>query len=145
MDLFLKVSAILGPFVGILIGSWLTMKVQRKLWILDNKRAEYRKLLTTLTDAGSKLIVFYGAMPGVVTAKEQIAIGETARKSANLIYNRLFIADVIVKLNIALRWQDGISALRKDHDGIAFAKLLDGIMNDLRSEAIKDFEVRRFF
>jgi hypothetical protein len=139
LDAFLKVSAILGPFVGILIGSWLTMNVQRKLWTLDNKRAEYRMLLTTLTDAGSKLIVFYGAVPNVVSAKQNVAIGETARKSANLIYNRLFIADVIVKLNIPSRWQDGISALRQSHDGIAFAKVLDAIMTDLRSAAIKDF------
>jgi hypothetical protein len=49
-----------AALVGIAFGSWLTVKNQRKQWLLDNKRAEYRKLLTTIADAGSRLVVHYG-------------------------------------------------------------------------------------
>jgi hypothetical protein len=139
MTIFLNIWAAVGPLLGVALGSWLTTRNQRRQWILDNKRAEYRKLLTTLTDCGTKFIVFYGAMPAVMEAKEQRMIGETARKSANVIYNRLFVASEMEKLNIDTRWQNAISTLQNSHDGVAFARDLDGIMDDIRRAALKDF------
>jgi len=44
-----KVWAAVGPLVGVWIGAVLAKRWQREQWIADNKRAEYRKLLTTLT------------------------------------------------------------------------------------------------
>ena len=134
-----KIWAAVGPLIGVGVGSWLTLRTQRKLWVLDNKRAEYRKLLTTLTDCGSNLARVYGHMGGVGGAKEERLVAESARKSANVIFNRLFIAREIIALKIMDRWTTAVSTLQKERNGPAFADTLVGITNDIKREALKDF------
>ena len=102
-QIFLNVWAIVGPLVGILLGSWLTTKNQRRHWLLDNKRSEYRELLTTIADAGSKLLVFWGRNPVVASGEEQFMIGETARQSVPL--------DLTGK--ICTKWNERESTWRK--------------------------------
>ena len=139
MQIFLNIWAVCGPLFGILLGSWLATKTQRKHWILDNKRDEYRQLLTTIADAGSSLVVHYGAYPIVVSGQEEFRVGEIARKSVDVMYNRLFIAKAVADLGIMKRWEDAVSALQKTHDVNNFAKLMDGIMHEVRKAAIEDF------
>lgn len=139
MQTYLSIWATIGPLIGVLLGSWLASKNQRKQWTLHNRRDEYRELLTTIADAGSTLMVHYGMNPIVVTAQQEWTILETARKSVDLIYNRLFIAKEIGDLNILRRWQDAISELQKTQDMAAFGKSMDGIVGDVRKAAIKDF------
>ena len=139
MHVFLNIWAIFGPLLGIVLGSWLTTRNQRQHWKLDNKCAEYRKLLTTIADAGSKMVVHYGTMPYVVTGREQFMIGETARKSVDVMYNRLFIAREVADLDILKRWEKAISALQKTRNVDEFGKLMDGIMDDIRKVALKGF------
>ena len=97
---FLNVWAIVGPFVGIFLGSWLTTKNQHRHWLLDNKRSETRDLLTTIADSGSKLLVFWGRDSVGASGEEKFMIRETARQSVDVIYNGLFIADEVKKLNV---------------------------------------------
>jgi hypothetical protein len=137
-QIFLNVWAVIGPPAGILLGSWLATRNQRGHWLRDNKRAEYRELLTTIAEAGGKFVVFYGMEPLVATAEEQFAIGETARTSVDVIYNRLFIADEVEKLNIQSRWEGAISALQKSNNVNAFGKSLDEITGDIRRTALRD-------
>jgi hypothetical protein len=33
-----------GPLVGVVVGGYLTIWNQKRHWVMDNKRAEYRKL-----------------------------------------------------------------------------------------------------
>lgn len=137
---FLSVWAVVGPFVGILLGSWLTTKNQHRHWLLDNKRSEYRELLTTIADSGSKLLVFWGTDPVVTSGEEQFMIGETARQSVDVIYNRLFIADEVKTLNVLKRWEDTIDLLRRSRNIDAFGKSMDQIMDDIRGAALKDLK-----
>lgn len=136
---FLTICAALGPFIGVLIGSWLTMKIQRRLWILDNKRAEYRKLLSTLTDCASKFATIWGVQGVVQGPRDQREINNAARKSANVIFNRLFIAREMQQLNVLVRWKEAISQLQRTHDGPAFGISVGVITNEIRSAALKDF------
>jgi hypothetical protein len=41
----------IGPLIGALIGSWLTRSWQRKQWLLESKKAEYRELLSVLSQS----------------------------------------------------------------------------------------------
>jgi hypothetical protein len=129
--------AVIGPLVGVIIGGYLSTRNQKRHWIPDNKRTEYRELLTTIADAGGKFVVFYGIAPVVASPEEQFAIGETARTSVDVIYNRLFIAKEIEELCVQKRWENAISALQKSHNVDAFGKSLDGIMEDIRRAALK--------
>src|SRR5271168_2644745 len=135
---FINVWAVIGPPAGIVLGSWLATRNQRRHWLLDNKRAEYRELLTTIAEAGGKFVVFYGREPIMASGDERFAIGETARPSVDVIYNRLFIADEVEKLNIQRRWEGAISALQKSNNVNAFGKSLDDITGDIRRAALRD-------
>ncbi|MGH9689286.1 MAG: hypothetical protein ACRD5K_19635 [Candidatus Acidiferrales bacterium] len=129
----------LGPLVGIFIGVFLTTRTQKRQWIRDNKRTEYRELLTTIADAGGKFVVYYGIEPVVLTPSEQFEVGETARTSVDVIYNRLFIAKAVEELGIQKRWEKAISLLRANRDINAFGKSLDNIMRDIRNKALEEF------
>lgn len=139
MHIFLNIWAIFGPLIGILIGSWLTTRNQRKQWIMDNKRDEYRELLTTIADTGSNLLVLYGAKPGFTIGPGTQMTGEVLRKSVDTIYNRLFVSGQIARLDILTRWKNAISALQDTRDVNAFGESMDGIMNDIRKAAVEDF------
>lgn len=139
MHLFLNLWAICGPIIGILLGSALSTKNERKHWLMDNKRDEYRELLTTIADTGSNLLISYGAKPGFTLRASTHVTDEALRKSVDTIYNRLFISGHVARLDILTRWKEGISTLQKTQDANAFAKVMDGIMNDIRNVAIKDF------
>jgi hypothetical protein len=130
---------VLGPFVGIWIGVYLSTRTQKRQWIRDNKRIEYRELLTAIADAGGKLVVHYGMEPFVADPSAQFAIGETARMSVDVIYNRLFIAKEIEELHIQPRWEDAISNLRKNRDLNWFGQSMDRIMEDIRKKALQEF------
>src|SRR5437899_7589534 len=48
--------ASVGPLVGVIIGAMLTRAWDRRKWINENRKQEYRELLTTLTSACTVLI-----------------------------------------------------------------------------------------
>lgn len=135
---FLNVWAVVGPPAGIALGSWLATRNQRKPWLLDSNRAEYRELLTAIAEAGGKFVVFDGMEPVVATGEQKFMIGETARTSVDVIYNRLFIAREVETLHIQKRWETAISALQGTHDVNVFGTSLDGITDDLRRAALND-------
>jgi hypothetical protein len=129
----------LGPLVGICIGAYLTTLNQKRQWIRDNKRTEYRELLTAIGDAAGKYVLYYGKDHVVVTSSEQREIWETTRATLSVIYNRLFVAKEVEGLHIQRRWENALTALRDKHDAIEFGTSMDSIMNDIRNKAIKDF------
>jgi hypothetical protein len=130
---------VLGPFVGICIGAYLTTRTQRKQWVRDNKRTEYRELLTAIGDAAGKMILYYGRNPVVLTSSEQLDMWETVRATLSVIYNRLFIANEVVGLGIQHRWENAVTALRDRHDVTCFVTSMDSIMEDIRKRALKEF------
>jgi hypothetical protein len=125
--------------IGIFVGGYISNRNQKKYWKLDNKRAEYRKLLTTLAECATRFAMIYGVDPIVLSPKQQKSIARAAERSGNVIYNRLFIADETKGLNVMNRWKQTMEALRNDRNVDAFTQGLDGVMEDIRSAALKDF------
>jgi len=123
-----------GVILGVLLAYLLGNRSRKKEWVRDHRRSEYRKLLDTISGAGSKLIVFYETYPRLVEGKELFEIGEVARQSADVIYNRLFIGKEVQELDILGRWTRAISTLRNDHDASAFSKSMDGIMGGFKEK-----------
>jgi hypothetical protein len=142
-DLLKKAVAELWPLVtlliGIFVGGYISNRNQRKYWKLDNKWAEFRKLLTTLAECATRFVTIYGIGPMALSPKEQRSIARAAERSGNVIYNRLFIADEMKRLNVMNRWTQTMETLRKDRNMDAFTKGLDSVMEDIRAAALKDF------
>lgn len=41
-------SGVIGSLIGVLVGAWLAARWQRRQWVLDNKKAEYREICRVL-------------------------------------------------------------------------------------------------
>jgi hypothetical protein len=74
MRVFLNIWAAVGPLVGVALGSWLATKSQRKHWLLDNKRAEYRKLLATLAACRTRFAMIYGVGPIALSPSSRVCV-----------------------------------------------------------------------
>src|SRR5579862_1633005 len=94
-ELLKRIGADLWPvatlLIGIFAGAYITNRNQRKQWLLDNKRSEYRKLMTTLSECATQLLRIYGGLPVVMGEKDQRLLASAITKSTNVIYSRLFI------------------------------------------------------
>jgi len=57
VTVFLTVWAAVGPLLGIVVGHYLTSSWQRRQWLADNRKDEYRKLLAGLNRLNMVLIL----------------------------------------------------------------------------------------
>jgi len=133
-----KAWSAVGPLFGVLVGAWLATNNQRRLWVLDNKRAEYRKLMSTLSESATAFVFVYGRDPSPAEGPARRAVDKAAQKSGSVIFNRLFIAKKIEELRLIDRWTDMTAAYRKDHDTAKFGKELKMLMHDIRTAAVED-------
>ena len=132
------VAAVVG-FVGVWFGVRATSAWQHKHCILHNMRSYYRKLLTTLTDCGSKFVHAYTGKSLLTSQSVPQLVAEPKRRASNIIYNRLFIYKEIDELDVAPRWGAAVDALERSFDTKAFTASWDGILSDVRTVALKEF------
>ena len=88
-----KVWGVLGPLVGVLVGAYIANRNQKKHWIADNKRAEYRELLSTVHRNSMKMAAICTAPrsnPGL-TVEEQKEYDELNLEVVQVMDDRLFI------------------------------------------------------
>ncbi len=127
------VWAVAGPLVGVLIGAYIANRNQRRQWLIDRKREEYKELLSAMTDAFGELLQLQNT--GALT------IGEFNRiqvRVHNAIQNCIFTSDaVILKFDIFSVWSKA-SAILKEGGKSEFAELTGGLLEDLRQIALKD-------
>jgi hypothetical protein len=123
--------ASVGPLVGVIIGAMLTRAWDRRKWINENRKQEYRELLTTLTSACTALID--NAQLIVQTPAEAIYARDEYFKSLRVLQDRIFIASEIQKLNLFDRWGTAMKDLQETKD---VHKFEDGF-EVMRSEIVK--------
>ena len=60
MNLWLSIWAAVGPLIGVLLGSYLSTLNQRRQWISDNRKNEFREIITTLASCHAIIVKHYG-------------------------------------------------------------------------------------
>lgn len=126
----------LGPLLGVCIGAYLAKRWQRDQWIADNKRSEYRKLLTTLANTFTSILSLHST--GVALGpKEQRTLSNLEVGASAVILDRLFIADEVNDMNLLKRWNKALRDYDKSRDGDAFGNAFGLIANDVRKSATK--------
>jgi hypothetical protein len=95
----------IGPLNGVLIGAWLTRSWQRKQWVLENKKAEYRELISTLSQG------FHIITKNLPVGRSGSMSGEEKRESRNawvagiqVIQDRIFIDEEMRVEKIQKKW-----------------------------------------
>ena len=103
--------------LGIFVGAYLTRSWQRKQWILDGKRTEYRELLTVLSESVYCMLhnsphLGIGIFTAATTGEQERKSYEADIKARSAIEDRILIAAFIRNQNVLERWQ--LLAAHKD-------------------------------
>jgi hypothetical protein len=109
MIVFLQIWSALGPLIGIGLGAYLTRSWQRKQWSLDNKKTEYRELISTLSRSVQRIIhnvplPSYAGL-AVVNPEEEKEILLANVDARSVIHDRIFIHSRLQSENILERWR----------------------------------------
>ena|SRR5215471_5663413 len=120
----LNVAAVLWAaiwsLVAVLIGAYIANRNQRRHWIADNKKQEFRELLSALVEASSSLIALHTPMVAH-GPEEQRACERSEKKSVEVIMDRIFIAREVKELDLLRRWTKACRELDKTTDRSAFS------------------------
>jgi hypothetical protein len=109
-----------GGFVGNLISTWLTSRAQRKNWLRDNKKQEWRELIAVLSQSVHRILQNTEdfRFEGIVTIsgeqeKEQAKhLLEADLEARRVIEDRIFISSRVQSENVLERWR--LIAAEKD-------------------------------
>jgi len=127
--------ASVGPLVGVIICAMLTRVWDRRKWINENRKQEYRELLTTLTSACTALIDNAQAL--VQSPAEQIFARDEYFKSLRVLQDRIFIAEEIGKMNLFDRWGEAMKDLQQTKDFRKFEDSFEVMKNEIVKHAMK--------
>ena len=108
-DHFYRVWAVIGPLIGVLIGSLLASRWQRQQWIRDNKKVDYRGIFDALNSFRWQVSHFYAVYdqsPGADHAAEgrkrerQEAISEALSSVIGVMGSSIFVREAILRSGI---------------------------------------------
>ena len=112
VTIFFTVWAAVGPLVGILIGHYLGRSWQRRQWLADNRKEEYRRVLAGFNRLNMSLAERYRS--GNPNAQE---IKQAMEETSIALNTSLFITDFLEESQVAGAVLD---AVRKLEDGGSF-------------------------
>lgn len=134
-DFLYRAWSVLGPLVGIAIGSYLTTHSQKTHWVLDNRRAEYRKLLSTLTRSYSGIVNIYSR--GLISGRDELKAENLRLESLNVIRDRIFIAKEVGDMGLLQKWASAGDKFLRTRDYDEFAKDFSVIADLVRRYALE--------
>jgi hypothetical protein len=157
-----------GPLIGVWVGAYVANRNQRRQWLLDNKRQEYRELLTALmngildsgvlgTDPPRPLHNFAqvaasssAANPEDVLRPDPAAAEKTLefrerlfnaiQETGRVFVNRIFIAEELKSSGVHQQFIEAFQALDKDGDVLKFALRTHHLQERIIQLAAKSFQ-----
>ena len=136
--------AAVGALGGVLIGQYLSMRWQRKLWLLDRRKEEFRELLSTLTRSFTTICTKRQYMLPQ-SPEDQMALQDAEASALMTIRDRIFIAADIKRLDVYNLWISAVNEYNRDHVYIPFSEkyaLINAKIVDAAVEATKPLHVK---
>jgi hypothetical protein len=123
-----------GPLVGVSLGGYLTSRSQRRKWLADNKKDEYRELIAQLVKSFDEIRLFVedSTVPGFDTAYELAIV---LNRPLMVIRDRIFISKEITELEVSKRWGRAVDGFRGDRDVRKFASAFEDIRKSMVEKA----------
>jgi hypothetical protein len=95
-------SLSVGSFIGSLISQLLSTRQRRREWIKDNKKQEWRELISTLSKSFRYIL---NNSFGLISDEQERGIFQADFEATSAIEDRIFIAHQIQRENISERWR----------------------------------------
>jgi hypothetical protein len=133
-DLAVKTAAstwpFVGPLIGVLIGAYLSNRNQKKQRVADNKKQEYRELMSAFSEAFNA--VLDGAVPmHPYGPEEQQAFARAKTELVTTIGDRLFIVQELENMKALDRWMRAVSNFHSAGNEEVFTQAFVGITADI--------------
>lgn len=125
----------IGPLFGVLVGALLARSWDRRKWLNDNRKQEYRELLTALTDSATSLIE--QAQSGSFRTFDQDVETQTLYfKTIKLMQDRIFVAEEIARMKLFDRWGNAVEGLKGMKDIKTFEETFETLRKEIVAKAI---------
>jgi len=139
MQVFLSIWAAVGPLIGVLLGAHLAAQAQKRHWILDSMKEEYRELLSTLSQTFNFLREYHAPMVGHGPEEQRAEHAEQLMALA-VIGDRVFISGEVKRIDVLNRWRRAVHQLENHLNSATFAKSVGEILADITESAKKIVE-----
>lgn len=127
---------IVGTFGGSMVSQFLTRATTRQQWLMDNKKQEFRELLTALSAAYMKLAQI--AAPDEVHPPELKQQADTLKVEAyRILRDRLYIAEEVAQVGALDLWDPATHNLQATKDFRTFAGRFTELQNELVAIALE--------
>lgn len=129
--------AVGGPLLGVLVGAYVANRNQKKHWVADNKKEEYRELLSVMTKAKT---LYSSVNAGLIEAgpERENALNSAMLNVNETINSRLFIAPIVERLAIQERWNEAAIAFDDGSERTRFPATVNELLRQLRESARLD-------
>jgi hypothetical protein len=109
---------------------------EKRRWLADNRKEEYRELLGALTRS-TTLWIHHRGIPGPKAATEMKEAQEAHEVALGVILDRIFIAEEIEKANIYDLWTTALAELKNTNDIRAFSDRFEKIRHAILESALQ--------
>ena len=133
------VWAVAGPLIGVLIGGWLTYRTQSRQWLANNRKEEYRELMTVLTNAAASLIEAAQMKRHMIPPDEDLEPRAKREydKSLRILQDRIFIAREVEEMELFDRWGRAMADLQETNKYQTFEDRFEAMKRDIVNRATK--------
>ncbi|MGD0294149.1 MAG: hypothetical protein ABSB30_09860 [Terracidiphilus sp.] len=101
---------------------WLTKSSQESRARREERRQEYRELVSTLTQCYMRIVSPYDPPIPVIDEQLQRQIMDAKLESFKVLQDRIAIADELAETDVLDEWTEAIVSLERNADSVRFAK-----------------------
>lgn len=133
LQLFFAVAAVIGPWVGLVMGQMLTSRHQHRQWLRDNKKQEYREILNALSNAFLALVEIQSGIgfSGMVEGEQQRRAWNLSHESFRVLRSCLFVAAEVKEADMLVRWTNAVSELDHHRNLTTFTQVYANLNNEI--------------
>jgi hypothetical protein len=128
--------AAIGPLIGLLVGHILTRSWQRQQWLMDNKKQEYRELLSAISHTFVALVssqAFDNNNPNAL----RVELMNLSKDVHRILGDRIFIADDLARTQLRERWMGATNEFLRNCNVETFALRVHEITEALVKLAVE--------
>jgi hypothetical protein len=126
-----------GTLGGVAAGHFLTRSWQRKQWLLDRRKDEFRELMDTLVESFGKYanprLKFEG-----MTQEDVYHVGEASALCYQTMCNRIYIAHDVQRMGLIAQWSAAIDEYTRTREALVFGDALRRMTTQVVQVAMKD-------
>jgi hypothetical protein len=128
-----------GPLLGVLVGALLARSWDKKKWMNDNRKEEFRELITALTEAATAIMGNHHHIRDHTQTTEEgdKALGKYMN-ALNIIKSRIFVAKNVNEMNLFDRWGEGFKTITTTGSIIQFEDVFEKIRDELIERATRE-------